>query len=142
LGPLLILLGMILLELLTFGSVGRDMGARVQKLVTRCGFWGAGLLGILFAMTFCPVSAALFFGSLIPLSFQHHSTVVLPVLYGLGTGLPILVFAVLLACGARSLGKAFQCLTRVEWWARRATGTAFVLLGVYYSLRFIYGFDW
>ena len=64
LGPFLILVGMILLELIQLNIFGSGVSERVQKKAESWGIWGAGLLGILFALTFCPVSAALFFGSL------------------------------------------------------------------------------
>lgn len=100
---------------------------------------GAGLLGILLALTFCPVSAVLYFGSLIPLAVKYDSRLVLPALYGLGTGLPVLAVAVAIACGAGSLGRLFDGLTRVEWWGRRVTGAVQVLLRLYFSLTYIWG---
>ncbi len=90
-------------------------------------------------MTFCPVSAALdFFGSLISLSINAGASVLLPSAYGVGTALPALVFAVILAVGAGTVGKAFNALTKFEWWARRVTGGVFLAVGVYYSLKFIF----
>jgi cytochrome c biogenesis protein CcdA len=85
------------------------------------------------------VSAALFFGSLIPLALQHQSSFSLPSIYGAGTGLPVLGFAVLIAAGTQSIGKWFQKLTQVDLWARRATGAIFIIIGVYYSLAYIFG---
>ena len=139
LGPVLIIVGMILLELISFNVSGSGVSEKMQKRVESFGICGAGLLGIIFAMSFCPVSAALFFGSLIPLSIKYGSGFILPALYGLGTGLPVFVFAVLLAFGAKSIGKAFNRLTRLEWWIRRATGVIFILIGFYYCLAYIFG---
>jgi threonine/homoserine/homoserine lactone efflux protein len=81
----------------------------------------------------------LFFGSLLPLAIKYESSVLLPSLYGVATGLPVLIFAILVAFGAQSLGRAFNELARIEWWARRITGAVFVVVGVYYSLTFIFG---
>ncbi|MCP4262488.1 MAG: sulfite exporter TauE/SafE family protein [Planctomycetes bacterium] len=139
LGPVLIIVGMILLELISFNLSGSGVSEKMQKRIESLGIYGAGLLGIIFAMSFCPVSAALFFGSLIPLSLKYDSGFILPALYGLGTGLPVFIFAVLLAFGAQSIGKAFNKLTRLEWWIRRATGVVFVLIGFYYCLTYIFG---
>lgn len=138
LGPILILVGMLLLELIEVNLSGSGVSERLQKRVDTLGIWGALLLGIVFALTFCPVSAALFFGSLIPLSVRIHSSVALPSIYGVGTALPVLVFAVLIAVSARSVGKAFNRLSQVEWWARRITGVVFVLIGIYYCLKYIF----
>ena len=139
LGPLLILVAMFLLDLLSFSLPGSGVSESMQKRLDALGLWGALPLGMLFALTFCPVSAALYFGSLIPLSVRAQSSVLLPSIYGLGTALPALVFAVLVAVGARSVGKAFNALSKVEWWARRITGVVFLGIGLYYSLKFIFG---
>ncbi|MCX6645317.1 MAG: sulfite exporter TauE/SafE family protein [bacterium] len=93
---------------------------------------------MLFGLSFCPVSAALFFGSLIPLAISHESTFVIPSVYGLGTALPVVIFALIIAFSAKSLGRAFNNLKSFEIWARRITGVLFILVGIYYSLAFIF----
>lgn len=85
------------------------------------------------------MSAALFFGSLIPLAIQCKSGFLLPSLHGIGTGHSLLIFALLIAAGARSIGKAFGSLGRFEWWARRVTGIVFISLGCYLALAHIFG---
>jgi cytochrome c-type biogenesis protein len=139
LGPLLILAGMFMLELIRLPGSGSAFSGRIQQLARRGGFLGAGLLGMLFALSFCPLSAALFFGSLIPLSLAAESRLALPSLYGIGTGVPVLVFAVLLATGVRSLGTAFNRLAQWETWARSATGLVFIVVGFYLALTLIFG---
>jgi len=94
---------------------------------------------MIFALSFCPISAALFFGGLVPLALKHRSYVLLPCLYGVGTALPVLAFAVLLAWGARFVAEAFNRLTQVEKWARKITGSLLICVGVYFSLRYIFG---
>lgn len=138
LGPILIIVGMFLLGLIELSMGGGGMGAGLQKRVDAMGIWGALLLGIVFALTFCPTSAALFFGSLVPLSFKVNSSVTLPVVYGVGTALPVMVFAVLLATSAQSVGKAYNILAKIEWWARMLTGAIFVLVGIYFSLKHVF----
>ena len=138
LGPILILVGMVLLELLRLPSLPGMGGTKMQERAAKGGMWGAGLLGIVFALSFCPVSAALFFGSLIPLSVKHGSAVVYPLLFGVGTGLPVIVFAMMIALGAKSIGTLFLKLTRVELWARRITGAIFVAVGIYHVLVYIF----
>jgi len=138
LGPILILAGMFLLELMSFNFSGTGISQKIQKHAAKSGIWGAGLMGITFALSFCPVSAALFFGSLIPLSLRHESSIVLPSLYGIGTGLPVFFFAVLIALGARSVGTVFKKLTFFELWTRRITGIIFIGVGIYFSLKYIF----
>ena len=138
LGPILIVVGMFLLGLIQLNITGPGVSDTMQKRVDALGMWGALVLGILFALTFCPVSAALFFGSLIPLSVKVRSGVALPGVYGIGTALPVLAFAVLIALSAKSVGKAFNAISRIEWWARRVTGVLFLIVGVYYALKYVF----
>lgn len=139
LGPLLILVGMFLLELISFKRSGGGIDEKTRQRVDNSGVWGGLLLGMLFALSFCPTSAALYFGSLIPLAADHGSRVLLPLTYGIGTALPVVVFAVLIAAGAQYVSRAFNVLSKVELWARRFTGAAFIGIGIYYCLRYVYG---
>ncbi len=139
LGPLLILVGMVLLDLIRVGIPGPGGSTTWgRRWAGSGGVWGAGLLGILFALSFCPISAALFFGSLIPLAVKHESPLLLPALYGAGTAVPVLGFAVVTALGAKSLGGAFRRIAAAERWARFATGVIFVVVGIYYCLVHIF----
>jgi cytochrome c-type biogenesis protein len=138
LGPLLILVAMVLLGLIELpassGSLVNSLRERFQKL----GIVGAGLLGLLFALSFCPVSAALFFGSLIPLAISEQSLLLLPAVYGIGTGLPVFGFGIVLVFGAKSLGTVFQRVSGVEQVLRMATGIAILLIGIYLTLQHVY----
>ncbi|MFA7330251.1 MAG: aromatic aminobenezylarsenical efflux permease ArsG family transporter [Candidatus Delongbacteria bacterium] len=138
LGPLLIVVGLVLLEWITFGAFGGRAGSGLQQRVQRMGVWGSALLGLVFALSFCPTSAALFFGSLLPLALRHESGLLLPAVYGLATGLPVLGFATLIALGANRLGQAFQRVTVFELWARRATGILFIGIGLWFSVTRIW----
>jgi len=139
LGPILILVAMVLLEMIQFGSTGGRVGQWCQNRANTFGLGGALLLGILFALSFCPVSAALFFGTLIPLSVKHSSAVLLPAVYGIGTALPVIVFAILLATGARIVAGVFQRVTKFELWARRITGIVFLVVGIYFTFVYTLG---
>ncbi len=138
LGPVLIIAGMFLLNMLHFTTGVSKGSPRLQKSVDRMGIWGALLLGIVFALSFCPISAALFFGSLVPLAINHNSRVLLPLSYGVGTALPVMICGFVLAISARSLGRLFDQLTHFERWARIGTGVVFIIVGVYLSLAYIF----
>ena len=139
LGPVLILVGMVLLGLLGFSFSLNLAGQGVQRRASKGGVLWSLLLGILFALSFCPVSAGLFFGGLIPLAAANESNVLLPLLFGVGTALPVIPFAFLIAFGSRYVGAAFNKLTQVERWVRTVTGTVFLLAGLYYCITHIYG---
>jgi cytochrome c biogenesis protein CcdA len=140
LGPVLIVAGILLLEVIrpVLPGLGKK-GEQLRQHFEEKGVWGALPLGALFALSFCPVSAALFFGSLVPLAVRFDSPVLLPSLYGAGTALPVVAFAILIAFGARVVAKAFDRLAVVERWARRLTGLIFVGVGVYMTLVYTLG---
>ena len=104
------------------------------------GIWGAGVLGIVFALAFCPVSAGLFFGALIPLAIKHNA-ILTSSLYGIGTALPVIVFAVILAYSAHLVGTLFKKMTAIEIWVRRITAIVMIVVGVYLILRNNAGLD-
>ena len=159
LGPIFLLLGMFLVGLITISSGGTMMSERMQKRVDAMGIWGALLLGVFFALSFCPTSAAWFFGLValimgseagaitgvlekvgiaLPQASLAGGSFVLPLVYGIGTGVPVLLVAFLLAYSAKSVGKAYNVLSKVEWWARMTTGWLFVLVGVWFSFTYVF----
>jgi cytochrome c-type biogenesis protein len=138
LGPILIIVSMFLLGLLEFGIAAPAMSDGLQKKVDALGIWGAFLLGIIFALSFCPISAGLFFLTLIPWAAYLDSRIGLPAIYGIGTALPVVAFAFIIAFSVKSLGKAFDRLTQIERWLRLATGGIFLAVGIYYTLRNIF----
>ena len=138
LGPLLVLVGMYLLGLLRTGVSTTAGSDELRKKAAEGGAFGAMVLGALFALSFCPVSAAIFFGSLVPLSLQHGSKVVLPAVYGLGTALPVVLLALVATGGAKTLSAAMRRVGTLGGWARRITGLVFVAVGIYLSVRFVF----
>jgi cytochrome c biogenesis protein CcdA len=141
LGPLLIIIGMVLLGMIKTKLSINFSNDTIQKRVEKNAVLFSFPLGIIFAFSFCPVSAGLFFGALIPLAVKHSSFFVLPSVYGMGTALPVVIFAFLIAFGGEYLGKVFHCLTETEIWVRRITGILFIVAGVYYCLNYIYEFN-
>lgn len=134
LGPVLVVAGLVMLGGLRLpGFRGHAAGGLEQRLAG-AGLPGAAGLGVVFALSFCPVSAGLFFGGLLPLATGTGSRLVLPAVYGLGTGLPVVALATLLALGVGGIGRAFDALTRFERIATRVTGVVFVLAGTYLTL--------
>ncbi len=137
LGPVLIVTGLVLLEWL---ALPRGGGGRfsdwVQRRASAMGLGAAFFLGVMFALAFCPVSAALFFGSLLPVCLQAGSGFWLPLVYGIGTALPVLAFGLVLAFAAGRVGQAFDRVTSIEAWARRVTGMVFLGVGAYFTLAY------
>ena len=138
LGPILLISGLFILDLipLKMPNIGYDTGM-LQKLGDS-GFFGAVVLGFLFALSFCPVSAALFFGSVIPVALKFQSAIFLPFCYGIGTAAPVIGFAVIIAYSSRFAGIFFNKLSVAERWLRRITGVLFVIIGLYFCLKYIF----
>ena len=137
LGPVLILAGIFLLGWirLTFSGLAasQDAAFRLKSM----GRIGSLLLGLVLALSFCPVSAGLFFGSLIPLTLQHGAPVSLPLFYGLGTAGPVIAFALGISLGMKGLENAFQRTNLLQRWLRKSTGWIFLLVGAYYVVKYI-----
>ncbi|MFH1798059.1 MAG: aromatic aminobenezylarsenical efflux permease ArsG family transporter [Candidatus Omnitrophota bacterium] len=131
-GPLLIITGLFLLELITVKLPGISLSEKHHNKLVESGAPGAFLLGLIFALAFCPVGAALFFGSLIPLSLNSSTGALLPFVYGAGTALPVFIFSVAIALGVTSLGRWFHRISKLEYYTRRITGIVFILAGLYY----------
>jgi len=137
LGPILIVTGLILLDVIKINLPGLSLSQKYHNKLIEAGVPGAFLLGAVFALAFCPVSAALFFGSLIPLALQSKFGATLPFIYGIGTGLPVFIFAVAIAAGVTSLSRWFNKLTKLEYYARKTTGIIFILVGIYYLAAYV-----
>ncbi|MBN2719139.1 MAG: sulfite exporter TauE/SafE family protein [Deltaproteobacteria bacterium] len=139
-GPVLIIVGIFLLDVVPWPWVGTNsLAASLKDKVDRLGLPGALLLGLIFALSFCPVSAALFFGSLLPLAVKYQSAVLIPMTYGLGTALPVVLFSVLIAFAAHRVSRAFNVLTAVAKWMQRITAVVFIVAGGYYCAAYLLG---
>jgi len=138
LGIILILVGMVLLDLLRIPLPIPSVSEDVAKKLIEKGAIGSFPLGILFALAFCPVSAALFFGGLIPIAVKTQSGIAIPLIYGIGTGLPVLLFAFLVAVGTGYITTLYYRITRIEFYTKKVTGIIFILVGIYYTLAYIF----
>ena len=136
LGPALVLIGLFmlfghLLHLPKFGFSGQASGSWTQ------GALGALILGVLFAMAFCPTSGMLYFGMLIPMSAVESGGYVLPMVYAIATSLPVLVAAWIIAYSVQSLGKVMGKIAVFQRWFNRFVAILFILVGLYYTITII-----
>lgn len=132
LGPLLIILGIFMLDLIKikFGGKGNFTDRITSKLKLKGGPL-ALFLGILFALAFCPYSGVLFFGMLIPMSIASPDGLLLPPVFAFATGLPVIIIAYILAFSVSSIGNFYNKITVFEKWFRKVTGAVFILTGIY-----------
>ena len=133
LGPALLLIGLFMLfgnklKLPSFGFKGNGEG------LARKGRWGAFLLGVLFAMAFCPTSGVFYFGMLIPMSATTAAGYLLPILFAVATALPVLIVAWILAFSVQHIGSFYGKIQTVQKWLNRIVGGVFTIIGVYYCV--------
>ena len=109
----------------------------VERIKDRVkGGWGATFLGILFALAFCPSSGLIYFGMLMPLSAAESGGYLLPVIYAIATGLPVILFAWILAYSMAGLGKFYNKIQVFEKWFRKIVALLFIAIGIYYAIVF------
>ncbi len=137
LGPILIVAGLLILGVVPLRMPNFGFSGEFTQRLGRQGFFGAIFLGFLFALSFCPISAALFFGSVIPLAINYQSGILMPLFYGIGTAAPVIAFALLLAFGTRFAARFVRGLTAMEKHLRRLTAVVFIGIGIYFTLKYL-----
>lgn len=139
LGPLLIIVGILMLDIIKikFPGLGK-MGERMESRERKNNWWNALLLGMVFALAFCPYSGVLYFGMLIPMTISSASGLYLPFIFAIATGLPVIIVAWLLAFSISSIGGFYNKIKTFEKWFRRVVAIAFILVGLYYVYLFYF----
>lgn len=133
LGPLLIIVGLIMLNVIKLNFLGKsNFTEKFTKKLKGKGLLGSFLIGIIFALAFCPYSGALYFGMLIPMTIGSIDGLYLPIVFAFGTGLPVVLFTYLLAFAAGSVGIFYNKIAKIEKIMRLITGAIFIISGIYY----------
>ncbi len=138
LGPLLIVIGLFMLDVLKIKFPGFS---KLKEKIDENGkgsFLSTFLLGMVFALAFCPYSGVLYFAMLIPMTIVSPEGLALPVLFAFATGLPVIVFAWLLAFAVGNVGKLYNRIRTFELWFRRVVGVAFIGVGIYYIIQYYF----
>lgn len=134
LGPVLIVIGLVMFNVIKINFKASNQIIEKAKIwLSGKGFAGSLLLGMLFALAFCPYSGVLFFGALMPLVLKSTGGILLPPLFALGTGLPVIIFAFLIAFSLQKVSKAFQIVQKIEKIMRYVVASVFVITGIYYT---------
>lgn len=138
LGPLLIIIGLFMLGVLKLKIPG--IGSLTEKMENKSnsGFWGVLLLGIVFALAFCPYSGVLYFGMLIPMTIGSAGGLFLPLVFAIGTGIPVIIFAWLIAFSIGSIGNLYNKIKTFEFWFRRVIAVLFIGVGIFYTVTILF----
>ncbi len=138
LGPLLLIIGLIMLNVIKLNFLGRsNLQEKLSDKLKDKGMIGSYLIGIIFALAFCPYSGAMYFGVLIPMTITDASGLYLPIVFAIGTGLPVIFFTYLLAFTVGKLGKAFVKVQKFEIFMRKIIAFVFILTGLFYIALFL-----
>jgi sulfite exporter TauE/SafE len=134
LGPILIIIGLFMLDFIKLKLPG--MGSFTEKIGEkgRKSYLNTLLLGILFAMAFCPYSGVLYFVMLVPMTVASADGLILPVVFAIATGIPVIIFAWLIAYAVGNVGKTYSRLKTFELWFRRVVAVLFIAVGIYYII--------
>ncbi|MDO8835645.1 MAG: aromatic aminobenezylarsenical efflux permease ArsG family transporter [Vicinamibacterales bacterium] len=134
LGPLLIIIGLFMLGIIKLKIPGTGSLTEMMEKKSNSGFWGVLLLGMVFALAFCPYSGVLYFGMLIPMTISSASGLYLPIFFAIGTGVPVIIFAWLIAFSVSSIGGFYNKMKTFELWFRRVISILFIGVGIYYVI--------
>lgn len=138
LGPLLIIIGLIMLNIIKLKFLGKsNFQEKLSEKLKDKGLLGSFMIGVVFALAFCPYSGALFFGMLIPMTIASVDGLYLPIVFAFGTGLPVILFTYLLAFTAGKVGVFYNRITKIEKVMRTIAGFVFIITGLYYISIFM-----
>jgi cytochrome c-type biogenesis protein len=133
LGPLLIIIGLFMLGIIPIHFNLNNSWFNKNIKEGKGNFWQVFLLGVVFALAFCPYSGVLYFGMLMPMTIQNSYGLLLPLVFAFATGIPVIIFAWLLAYTLSGVGNFYNKLKAFELWFRRAVAILFIGFGVYYT---------
>jgi len=134
-GPLMLIIGLFMLDVLKINFPGLSGLTSRMERKKQWGYLDVILLGIVFALAFCPYSGVLYFGMLIPMTISSASGLVLPVIFAIATGIPVIILAWILAYAVSGLGTAYNKIKSFEIWFRRVIAVLFIAVGIYYIIR-------
>ena len=138
LGPLLVVIGFFMLDFIKINFPGLGKFSEKVEKNSRKSYWGVLLLGTVFALAFCPYSGVLYFGMLIPMTITSASGLYFPLIFALGTGLPVIIFAWFIAYTVSGVGGVFNKVKVFELWFRRVVSGVFIGVGIYYSIIYFF----
>jgi cytochrome c biogenesis protein CcdA len=134
-GPVLIIIGLFMLDIIRIKFPGFNKLTTGMQNKKKWGYLDVVLLGLVFALAFCPYSGVLYFGMLVPLTVTSASGLYLPIVYAIATGIPVIVFAWIIAYTISGIGGVYNKLKTFELWFRRIIAVLFIAVGIYYIYR-------
>jgi cytochrome c-type biogenesis protein len=134
-GPLLVIIGIFMLDIIKINFPGFNKLTSKMADKKKWGYFDAVLLGLVFALAFCPYSGVLYFGMLVPLTVASVSGLYLPIIFAVATGIPVIIIAWVLAYTVSGIGNVYNKIKSFELWFRRIIAVLFIVIGIYYIIR-------
>jgi cytochrome c biogenesis protein CcdA len=132
-GIALVVIGVLMLDIIKFNiPFVSKWTSGISEKQTKRNYWSAFVIGVLFALAFCPYSAVLYFGALIPLTLASSTGLLLPPAFAVATGLPVIVIAWLLAYSVGNIGNFYNKMNVFQKWFKRIVAAVFIIVGIYY----------
>ncbi len=137
LGIALVIAGILMLDIIKLNiPLFEKLKPKVNEEKQKGGYWNAFLMGVAFALAFCPFSGVIYFGVLIPMTITAPSGLLLPPIFSIATGLPVISIAWILAYSMANIGKFYNSMQGFEKWFKRVIASIFIIVGVYYIITF------
>lgn len=137
LGVALVIAGILMLDIIKFNiPLFEKLKPKVNEEKQKGGYWNAFLMGVAFALAFCPFSGVIYFGVLIPMTIATPSGLLLPPIFSIATGLPVIIIAWILAYSMANIGKFYNSMQGFEKWFKRVIAALFIVVGGYYIITF------
>jgi len=134
-GVSLIVIGILMFDFIKFNiPFLSKITTSVSQRNLKRNYLNAFLLGVLFALAFCPYGAVLYFGGLIPLTLASSTGLLLPPIFAFATGLPVIFIAWLLAYSVSNIGNFYNRMKSFEKWFKRVVAVIFIAVGIYYII--------
>jgi cytochrome c biogenesis protein CcdA len=132
-GILLVFIGLVMLNIIRLSFI-KNSGRldKIKERLSEKGYLGSFLLGVIFALAFCPFSAVLFFGMLIPLALKFSDGILIPSVFAFATGLPVILLSFVLVFSVSKLSSIMRKIDLVEKYTRLIVGWIFIIVGAYY----------
>jgi cytochrome c-type biogenesis protein len=135
LGIALVIIGIFMLDIIKIKLPGMSkLTSKIENKEGKKTYWDAFLLGLLFALAFCPYSGVLYFGGLIPMTIASPSGLLLPPVFAIATGLPVIIIAWLLAYSVGNVGKFYSKMNSFQKWFKWIVAAIFIIVGIYYII--------
>lgn len=126
-GPLIIFVGLVLLGVFKLNLINR-ITSRIP-LIMRKGKIGSFLMGVSFSIAFCPTMFVIFFVSLMPLVVTSPYGMLLPIVFGIATSLPIIIVLSIMWF-LEIDNQTFMNSKKIGFFIQKTAGYLLVIIGI------------